>query len=453
MAQTDKPHTLWLGRWGFFFAATGSAVGLGNIWKFPYMTGENGGGAFVLIYLVCILLVGIPLMMTEIMMGRRGRSNPIDAVRKVAIEGGASPLWRIVGMMSMLSGFLILTFYAVIAGWSFEYVLTMASGQLSGASPELVGQTFGQFLESPGRLLIWDTLIVVITMTIVGLGVQGGVERNVGWMMPGMVVLLIAMVIYAGNSGGFIDGLTFLFAFDFSKITPTGILSALGHAFFTLSLAAGAIIAYGAYLPQDKSIVKTTLTVAFADTAIALLAGMAIFPIVFANGLETGSGPGLLFVTLPTAFAQMPFGSLFGTIFFVMLVLAALTSSISMVEASMAMVTERFGWSRPKAAVILGLLVWLMSLGTIVSFNIGADWKLFGRTIFENIDYLTANLLMPLGGLLMAILAAWILPRKITANELNMGNTYTIWLWVLRLVTPTCIVLIFAQQLGLIQFS
>lgn len=448
--QDNSRHGLWKGNLSFILIATGSTVGLGNIWRFPYIAGENGGSAFMLVYLVSIFLIGLPLIMAEIMIGRKARANPIDAVGNLAKENKSTGAWSIVGIMSLLSGFLILTFYAVIAGWSIEYLLDFVLGAFKETTTADAGKTFNDFLKSPSKLIIWATVIIFATMLIVGLGVKKGLEKNINWMMPGLVVLLLVILGYSMASGSFIEGFKFLFAFDSSKISADSFLAALGQAFFTLSLAAGAIIAYGAYLPRESSIPKVSFTVVLSDTFIAIIAGLAIFPLVFANGLNAGEGPGLLFVTLTTAFSNMPFGSFFGFLFFAMLTIAALTSSISMIEASMAFCIERFKWSRVKSAIVLGVIVWFLSLGTVFSFNYWSEFKIFGKTIFDSIDYLTSSILMPLGGMFMAIFVGWILPKKISKAELNLGTWFGLWFNTIRFVTPLLIIIVFLSKLGFI---
>ena len=328
MASSGQPRTQWLGRWGFMLAATGSAVGLGNIWKFPYITGEYGGGAFVLVYLACILAVGVPVMMTEIAFGRRGRGSPIDAIRRVVNESGRSSAWSLIGWMAMLCGFMILSFYVVVAGWSFSYLWKMLTGGLAGSSVDDMAAVFGANNANPFILGGWSTLVAVLTMVIVGKGVQEGIEKNVSWMMPGLVLMLILLIIFGVFSGGFGEAVSFLFSFNAGSLSSEGMLAALGHAFFTLSLASGAILTYGSYLPKGASIGRTTISVAIADTVVALMAGLAIFPVIFANGMNPGEGPGLIFMSLPLAFQAMPMGTLFGILFFLMLSMAALTSSI-----------------------------------------------------------------------------------------------------------------------------
>ncbi|AVI62144.1 sodium-dependent transporter [Halomonas sp. GFAJ-1] len=451
MTTTNTPpKTLWLGRWGFVLAATGSAVGLGNIWKFPYITGEFGGGAFVLVYLACILAVGVPIMMAEISFGRRGRGSPIDAIRRVVHESGRGSFWSIFGWMAMLCGFMILSFYVVVAGWSFSYLWKMLSGGLAGNSVEDMAAIFSANNANPFSLGAWSTLVTVLTMFIVGKGVQAGIEKSVSWMMPGMVIMLGILIGYGAFSGGFAEAWSFLFSFNTEGLSSEGLLAALGHAFFTLSLASGAILTYGSYLPDGHSIARTTFSVAIADTVVALMAGLAIFPIIFANGMNPGEGPGLIFMSLPLAFQAMPFGTLFGILFFLMLSMAALTSSISMIEATVAWLTGSKGMTRKQASWGVGIVLWLVSTLAMLSFNVGADWSLAGRNFFGWLDYLTSRWMMPLGGLGMALMAGFLLRNEIFREELGLTRTqHMLWLFMVRYVSPLGIVLIFIDALGL----
>ncbi|MDT8896211.1 sodium-dependent transporter [Halomonas sp. I1] len=449
MTKTERPRTQWLGRWGFVLAATGSAVGLGNVWKFPYMTGEYGGGAFVLVYLACILSVGVPVMMTEIALGRRGRGSPIDAIRRMASESGRSSAWSLLGWMAMLCGFMILCFYVVVAGWSFAYLWKMISGGLAGSSVDDMAAIFSANNANPWSLGAWSTVVAVATMVIVGKGVQSGIERSVSWMMPGMVIMLVIMIGYGAFSGGFGDAVHFLFAFNASSLSSEGMLAAMGHAFFTLSLASGAILTYGSYLPREASIGRTTLTVAVADTLVALMAGLAIFPVIFANGMEPGSGPGLIFMSLPLAFQAMPLGTLFGILFFVMLSMAALTSSISMVEATVSWLTDNKGLSRRVASWGTGIVLWIISTLAMLSFNVGAEWTLLGKHFFDWLDFLTSRLMMPLGGLGMALLAGFVLRSEVLREELGLSPmVHGLWLFMVRYVSPLGILVIFIDALG-----
>ena len=446
-------HGQWSSKWAFVLAATGSAVGLGNIWKFPYITGENGGGAFVAVYLVCIALIGLPIMMAEIMLGRRGRQSPINAMRDLAHQARAHRHWQYLGWMGVLAGFLILSYYSVIAGWALAYVVRSLAGLFSGAGVAEVQRIFADLTGSPERLVAWHTVFMVMTMVVVARGVRSGLEQAVRFLMPALFALLLVLVVYAMTTGSyFMEGLEFLFAPDFSRITGTGILIAMGHAFFTLSLGMGAIMVYGSYMPQSASIASTSIAIVAADTLVALLAGMAIFPLVFANGLEPGAGPGLIFKTLPVAFGQMPGGRLFGGLFFILLVFAAWTSAISLIEPAVAWLVENHGMSRIRASIWAGLATWLLGLGTVFSFNIASGLTLFGRTFFDLLDFLTANIMLPLGGLLIAVFSVWVLSRETTAGELALANPshYRLWRFVLRYLSPVAVVVVFLHAIGLL---
>ncbi|WP_212632046.1 sodium-dependent transporter [Pseudomonas sp. KB-10] len=450
----EKPKNLWRSRWGFILAATGSAVGLGNIWKFPYITGEYGGGAFVLMYLACILAIGIPVMMTEIALGRRGRGSPIDAIGRVVRENGGNPLWKVVGGMGMLCGFLILSFYVVVAGWAFAYTWKMLDGSLAATSVEALGGVFEAHNADPWQLGGWSVLVALLTLWIVAKGVQQGVERSVRWMMPGLAVMLLALVGYALSSGSFRAGFDFLFHFDASKITGEALLAALGHAFFTLSLASGAILTYGSYIPDGQSIARTAFLVAICDTCVALLAGLAIFPIIFANGMNPSAGPGLIFISLPLAFQQMPFGTAFGVLFFAMVSIAALTSAIGMIEATVAYLNEKHGISRFKGAVASGSVLLVISLLAMLSFNLMSDWTPLGKNFFDWLDYLTSRWMMPLGGIFMAILAGYVLRSEIMRDELGLApGGYALWLLMVRYVSPVLILMVFLHALGWLLFD
>ncbi len=446
-------HGQWSSRWVFILAATGSAVGLGNIWKFPYITGENGGGAFVLIYLLCIACIGIPLMMAEVMLGRRGRQNPVNSLSSLASEEDRHPAWKYLGWTGVIAGFLILSYYSVIAGQALAYVFRSFSGVFEGVTAAGSQSIYTALTSDPERLLAWHTVFIVLTMVVVSRGVKGGLEKLIRFIMPALFVLLLVLVGYAANTGDyFSQGLHFLFNPDFSKLSDDSILTAMGHAFFTLSLGMGAIMVYGSYLPKNTSIAKASITIAIADTLVALLAGMAIFPLVFANGLETGAGPGLIFETLPIAFGHMAGGSLFGGLFFLLLVFAAWSSAISLIEPAIAWLVENKNVSRRRASVYAGFATWLLGLLTVFSFNIGKDWILFGKTMFELLDYLTANIMLPLGGLAIAIFAGWLMKQSSTEEELAINKTihYKVWQVLIRYVTPIAVIIVFLNAIGIV---
>ena len=449
--QRVSIHGQWSSRLAFILAATGSAVGLGNIWKFPYITGMNGGGAFVLVYLLCIVCIGIPIMMAETMLGRRGRQSPINTMAALAAEEGGHRVWSWVGWMGVLAGFLILSYYSVIAGWALAYVVRAASGMFHGMNAESVNNLFGTFVSDPERVLAWHSIFMVMTMVVVARGVQAGLEKSVRYMMPALFLILVVLVVYASTTGYFAAGLAFLFTPDFSKLTWNGVMIAMGHAFFTLSLGMGAIMMYGSYLPNGISIAKTTLVIASADTLVSLMAGMAIFPIVFAHGLEPTSGAGLIFKTLPIAFGQMDAGVLIGTLFFLLLVFAAWSSSISLIEPAVAWLVENHNISRVSASAWLGVLSWLLGIATILSFNYWEQYKLHGKTIFDVLDYVTANIMLPLGGLLIAVFAGWVLSVKSSYDEMANGRQgYAVWLFLVRYVTPVAVILIFLNVSGVL---
>ena len=453
MTDTKKSiHGEWSSRFAFILAATGSAVGLGNIWKFPYITGENGGGAFVIVYLLCVLLIGIPIMMAETMLGRRSRQNPINTMMTLAEEAGADKNWHYLGWMGVIAGFLILSYYSVIAGWASAYVLKAFTGSFFGDDAAAIKGLFDNFIASPLQLIFWHSLFMLATMLIVVRGVNSGLEKAVRFLMPSLFVLLMLLVAYAMTTDSYDQGIKFLFTPDFSKLTANGVLTAMGHAFFTLSLGMGAIMIYGSYLPKDVSISKTVFLIAGADTVVALLAGIAIFPIVFESGLEPAAGPGLIFQTLPVAFGNMTGGWLFGILFFVMLVFAALSSSISLIEPAVAWLVENKDMSRKQACIWSGSITWLLGFGTIFSFNVWAEFKIFDRTIFQLLDYLTANLMLPIGGFCIAVFAGWIMKQQHTEQELSMPTPlgYQVWKILICYVAPAAVFFVFLHVIGIL---
>lgn len=459
MSQSRQSiHGQWSGRFTFIIAATGAAVGLGNIWKFPYIMGENGGGAFVLVYLLAILLIGIPVLMAEVLMGKRGRQSPGLTARTLVLEAHAHSFWQITGWIGLVAGFIILSFYAVIAGWAFAYVGKALQQGFAGQTPAQLGEMFAHFSSDVNSLLLWTTVVIVTTCAVVARGLKQGLENTLRWMMPALYLLLVGMAVYAGLNGDFVAAFNFMFQPDFSKLTVNGILIALGHAFFTLSLASGVMMIYGAYLPNQVSIVKTSIWIALADTSVALIAGMVIYPIVFAQGLDAGQGPGLIFVTLPIAFGNMPGGALIGPLFFLMLVIAAFTSTIAMIESVVAWLVESRGFKRGQAALLSGVVLWLMSLLTVFSFS-GASWaqleiNFLGKQVhnlFEVLDHLAADILLPIGGLLIALFTGWVMKRSATTEELNTSPlAYTIWRFCIRWFTPVAIIAVFLNLVGVL---
>lgn len=435
----------WANRWTFILATTGSAIGLGNIWKLPYMIGVNGGSAFVLVYILSILLIGIPLLMTEVMLGRRMQKNPMDAMRGLAKESGASSAWRHIGTMGMLTGVLILCFYSVVGGWVLSYISEAAQSNFTNITGAESGAHFDALLASPLTLLFWHTIFMLITMTIVARGVTAGLEKANNFLIPALFAILVVLLGYSMSVGDMAASASFMFTPDFSKITPTAALNALGHAFFSLSIGMGSIMVYGSYLQRDASIARTSIYIAIADSLLGLFAGLAIYALVFANQLEPGAGPGLIFQTLPIAFGHMPWGNFFGTLFFILVAFAAATSAMSLVEPTIAWVVENTKVSRKLAATGLGLLIWAVGVVVLLSFNVWQDVKVvFGLGIFDTLDKLTSTIMLPLGGLLMAIFAGYVMKKQYSQQELKLNSSnYRLWKLANNFIAPIAIVAVF----------
>jgi len=460
MNETNKPvHGMWTSRWVFILAATGSAVGLGNIWRFPYITGEYGGGAFVLLYLACIALIGMPIMIAEVTLGRRGGLSPIHSMARLAEQSKVSRRWKGIGYLGALSGFLILSFYSVVASWALIYVWEAVSGLFQGMTAVQSQANFEAMQANPWLMLGSHSLFMVLTMGVVALGVKRGLERAVEVLMPLLFVLLLVLIGYAATTPGFADGVGFLFAFDFSKLSGEAVIIALGQAFFTLSLGMGAIMAYGAYMPReikDKktgrarpvSIGSSVVIIAALDTLVALGAGLAMFPLLFTGNLEPAQGPGMMFVTLPLAFGQMPGGVLFGSLFFVLVVCAAWTSSISLGEPMVAWLVER-GRSRGTAAILVGGAAWVLGIGSVLSFNLWKEHTFLMGTFFENIEFLSTSILLPLGGLLIALFAGWVMKETQVRKELAMKSfaLYMVWRALVRIFSPLAMIAVIAYAI------
>lgn len=458
-AATKAPRTSlhghWSSRMAFILAVTGSAVGLGNIWKFPYIAGQNGGGAFVVVYLFCVFLIGMPVMMAEILIGRRGRRNPVSTMALLGEEEGSSKHWRMVGGMGVIAGILILSYYSVIAGWTVAYVQKSIVGSFTGGSAADIARIFADFTGNWFSVGVAHTLFMALTIFVVARGVERGLEKAVQFMVPALLILMLVLLGYAVSSGHFMQGLSFMLTPDFDALTWDGVLIAVGQAFFTLSIGMGAIMAYGAYLPAEASITRASAAVVVADTGIALLAGLVIFPLVFANHLNPADGPGLVFLTLPLAFGQMAGGVFFATLFFVLLTFAAWTSAIGLMEPAVAWVVEKYQRSRAEAALFIGVLIWLLGFGTVLSFNELADFKFYKGTIFENVDHVTSNIMLPLGGVFITVFAAWIMCRNSSAEELGgAGTAYSVWRFLARFLAPLAIIFVFLKSIGILpEFS
>jgi len=432
----------------FILAATGSAVGLGNIWRFSYMVGDSGGAAFVLIYLACVALVGLPILVAEWLIGRRGQENPINSMVDLARKNNRLPVWALVGASGVLAAFLILSFYSVIGGWSLSYTLGSVTGAFSGQDSDGIGEIFNGLLGNPVALTLWHTGFMALVIWIVARGVTKGLEGAVRTLMPALVILMLVLVGYGMTTGHFGEALAFMFSPDWSAVTGEVVLAAMGQAFFTLSLGMGIMMAYGSYLGEDVNLIGTARTVIILDTAIALLAGLAIFPIVFANGLSPGEGPGLIFVTLPLAFGNMTGGMILGLMFFLLLTFAALTSAISLLEPVVELMEERTPLSRVTATLVGGVAVWALGIAALMSFNVWSELSIAGLNIFDFLDTLTSKFLLPLTGLGAILFVAWRLDRDSVAAELNLsGGQATLWTVVSRFVAPVGVILVFVSSL------
>ena len=446
--QPKSVHGIWSSRWTFILAATGSAVGLGNLWKFPYVAGTFGGGAFVLIYLVCILLIGVPVMMAEVLLGRAARKSPINAMHHAVVASESRSAWRYIGWVGISSALLILSFYAVIAGWAMDYFTLTARGALSEVSGDDAVLLFSNLVSNPLRLVLWQSTFLVLCFLVVAAGVQRGLGRVITVLMPMLFLLLIVMMLLAVMKGDFYSAWTFLFAFNVDSITWRAVLEAMGLAFFTLNIGMGAIMAYGAYMPAEASIGRTVLTVAILDSVVAVVAGLMIFSIVFATpGISPSEGPGLMFISLPVAFGNMTGGYILGVLFFFLVVIAAWSSAISLLEPAVAWLIEEKRISRPRASIFLSFLVWILGIGTVLSFNLAKDIKVAGFTFFDALDFLTANIMLPLSGFAIAIFVGFIMGHDLVrAQMVDLSSKYLErWLWLLRYLAPIAVLMIFSM--------
>ncbi|MDR1662049.1 MAG: sodium-dependent transporter [Azoarcus sp.] len=442
------PRSTWTNRWAFILVTIGSAVGLGNIWKFSYLTGANGGSAFVLVYLLCVALIGLPLLMAEILIGRRGRGNPVAAMLKTAEESGNSSWWALLGWEGVFGALLILSFYSVVASWITDYLFQSLMG-VRMETAEAAAQGFKDLMNDPLRMGFWHTVFMALTVGVVARGVVLGIEAANKIMLPLLFLLLVALAIWGAAVGDFWAALHFMFDFKAEDFKSGVVLMAMGHAFFSLSLGMGAIMAYGSYLDRETSIGHTSLWVVAAGTLIGLLSGIAIFSFTFGYGLEPSSGPGLILQTLPLAFSRMPGGQVFSVLFFLFVLFAAWTSSISLVEPFVSWVTERYGVRRVHAAWGVCAPVWLMGVAICLSFNRWSDFTIFGRSLFDALDQFTACVMMPLSGLAIAVYVGWMLGRAIATDEIRLkGRMFALWFNVLRYVVPVGIALVFFHSLG-----
>lgn len=443
--NTLRIHGTWSSRWTFILAAAGSAIGLGSLWKFPYITGANGGGAFVLVYLLCIALVGVPVMIAEIMLGRRGRQSPINAMRYLTREAGLPRFWNVIGWLGVVGAVMILSYYAVVAGWALQHVGAAVTGEFQGTNAVASSQRFAALLGDAGSLVLWQTVFLLMTVAVVIGGVVKGLGVAVRVMMPVLLLLLVLLLLFGYREGDFSAAWSFMFNVDFEALTLKGILVALGHSFFTLSLGMGAIMAYGAYMPDNARIGSTVLVIGGLDTVVSIVAGLVIFPIVFAHPeLQPGEGPGLLFVSLPVAFGNMPAGLFFGALFFLLVTLAAWSSAISLLEPGVAWLIESKGFNRFTANLLLGLIAWVLGLGTVLSFSAWESYRVMGFNFFEFMDFATSSVMLPLTGLFIAVFVGWVMKEYTVREELADDSPWlmSIWYPLIRYFSPILVAVI-----------
>jgi NSS family neurotransmitter:Na+ symporter len=465
---TSPDQGRWSSKAAFVLAAVGSAVGLGNLWRFPTEAGANGGGAFVLLYVLCVALIAAPLLLAETLIGRHGQRSTVGSVALLARESGASGLWASLAVIGMIANFMILTFYSVVAGWVIYFIGLSGADLLgalgagaplapafAGSSAETIRGFMPELFADPIRLSAMHFIFAALTTLVVARGVRGGIEVAATWLMPAFFVLLIGITVYAGLTGDFAAAVAFLFTPDFERaFSPQVLNSALGQAFFSLSLGGGAMIAYGAYASRETNLAETSGTIAFADTSVAVIAGLAIFPIVFSVGMEPNAGPTLMFQTLPAAFNAMPGGAIVGFLFFLLAFFAALTSSVSLLEISVGWVTERFRVGRALAATLLGAGFFLIGLLAVLSFNVLADQRpaafipgFEDATWFDAFDGVTGKLLLPLSGLITAVFIGWIADRRLVEAETGLKGLLPVWRFLVAWVCPLAVAGILATGL------
>ena len=439
MSADTLPKKIWSSRLTFICAAVGASIGLGNLWRFPYIAGENGGGAFIIVYLAIILLLCVPLIMAELAMGRRGGKSPVVSMGVLCSEGGHAGFWKLIGWLSILAPVLGLGFYSVVAGWSLDYIFYALRGAFVAIAPETAQQHFDGLLASPLRLLLWYSLCLAATVWVIGLGVRRGIEKVTTFMLPTLFVMIIILAVYGHIEGAPARAWRFMFSPDFSSLSWQSLLVALGQALFSITVGTGALLTYGAYLSRDVSLPGPAWVIAISDTLAALLCGLAVFTVVFASGLDPTGGPGLMFVTLPIALGDMPAGYFFSVIFFVLVFFAAFTSSLVMLEPFISYMEDR-GYKRHTMSALTGAGIWLVGLTAVLSFNLLSEFRPLSfipvfrdKTMFDIMEFGVANVMLPLTAFLIALFAGWVISAKLLRNEMGISSDWTFLIW--RLLT------------------
>ena len=448
--KTTKVRDHWASKLGFVLAASGSAIGLGNIWRFPYKAGQYGGGAFVIAYIVSVLIIGIPIMIAEFIIGRSAQKSPVGAFKQLS----SSRVWPLIGWLGVLSGFIILSYYSVVGGWILRYIWVSCFHFFQQGS---AGPLFSGFLANPWQQLFWHGLFMLLTMTIVRGGITTGIERWSKLLMPSLLIILLILMVNSLRYPGAGEGIQFILKPDFSKLTREGIMEALGHAFFSLSLGMGAMLTYGSYLDRGTNISSSALEIVALNTFYALMAGLMIFPIVFTYNVDPQVGPGLFFITLPEVFARMPAGQLVSISFFLLVAFAAITSAISLLEVVVSYFIDELNWSRKKADFVMGTVIFLIGVPSALSWSTLKGFTLFGRRdVFDSLDFLATNYMLPIGGLFIAIFAGWILTHGQKEAEIkrieNTFHFYDIWHFLVKYIAPLAVLVILLQKTGILPF-
>lgn len=440
----------WSSRWGFLFAAIGFAVGLGNIWRFPYIAGVNGGSAFIFVYLLCVLCIGLPLLIAELSIGRKGRGSPSGSIRNICKLTGLSPRWSGVGTLAVFCVFILLSIYSVVTSWTLDYLVLSISGVFEGIGQPAAERIFENLLKSPARLIGWHSMVCLFVIIIIRQGVQTGIERAAKILLPVLLFAIVSLVFYGLMSGDMTSAVRFLFQPDFTKISFSILMVAIGQVFFSIGIGVAGMIAFGAYLPEEISIPESALIIVLADVLVALLAGLAIFPLVFFHGLETTSGPGLIFQTLPLAFGHMDGGKLFGAMFFLLIISAALTSCIGCGEALVSWAAEYWRIDRKYGVLIAVGGAWILGVLSILSlsawsgfFPLGFISVFEGKALFQLLEFVASNILLLFGGFLTAIFFAWYVPSEISYESTGLKNRIIFlgWRFMLRYVIPPLLII------------
>jgi NSS family neurotransmitter:Na+ symporter len=440
-------------KFGVIAAAAGSAVGLGNIWRFPYIAGENGGGAFILVYLLFIMAIGIPVMLSEFTIGRSAQRNVFGSFKKLA----PNTYWYLIGLLGVIAAFIILAFYSTVASWTLEYTYKSVINSFSGRTPDQLTSMFEGFKASTFRPILWQLLFMSLTAWIVIAGVKRGIEKYAKILMPILLLLIIIMDVRAVTLTGAKEGVEFLFRPDFSKLDTNSVLEALGQAFFSLSIGMGTLVTYGSYINKRENLANTAISVSAADTIIAILAGLAIFPAVFAFGIEPNAGPDLIFRTLPNIFMQLPGGYFFSLLFFILLVVAALTSSISVLEVVVAYFTEELGMLRRPATILAAASITALGILSTLSWGVLSGVELFEQNIFGILDFTASSVLLPIGGLFIVIFLGWYLGKKAVKKEVSSGGLFkvrlvSLFVFIIKFLAPIAIALVFLNGIGILKF-